>query len=164
MRRRWLILLIIGLATTLSRAETPWCNAISVADDVKPAYPPIARAARISGIVLMRVTVDQQSDITDVSPIFGPKMLEIASTGQMKKWHLQRDFNEAGPCLGTVIIDFQFLAEDRVISESEPVSASIIRNLIRFSVKTETVTISDPPVYLGKRHFFPWFKKHNHAE
>jgi TonB family protein len=51
-----------------------------------PIYPPIAKAARVSGSVLLRVTVGTDGRVSKLSVVSGPAMLQQASIDAVKKW------------------------------------------------------------------------------
>ena len=42
----------------------------------KPEYPAEARAAGVEGVVVIRVTVDEQGNVTEASAVSGPQMLQ----------------------------------------------------------------------------------------
>ena len=52
----------------------------------KPVTPPIAVAARVSGIVITRVLVGKTGEVQHVWPVSGPPMLIPASLDAAKKW------------------------------------------------------------------------------
>ncbi len=51
-----------------------------------PLYPPIARAARISGTVVLKATISKTGSIRDLSVISGPPMLQQAALDAVKTW------------------------------------------------------------------------------
>ena len=51
-------------------------------DKVDPVYPP----TRESGAVVMKVRVNQEGEVTDVTAISGPKSLQAASLEAVKQW------------------------------------------------------------------------------
>jgi TonB family protein len=52
----------------------------------QPVYPPIARAAHISGAVVVRLVVSGKGVVTSATPVSGPAMLFGASADAAKKW------------------------------------------------------------------------------
>jgi TonB family protein len=52
----------------------------------KPIYPPIAQAARVSGAVVLQVTVGTDGHVIAVRTISGPAMLQQAAIDGVKKW------------------------------------------------------------------------------
>ena len=53
---------------------------------VEPEYPRIAKAARVSGIVMLHATISKAGDITNVRVICGPQMLQDASIKAVQQW------------------------------------------------------------------------------
>ena len=53
---------------------------------VNPAYPPLARQARIQGVVLLQATISKQGDIEDLQTISGHPMLIPAAMQAVKQW------------------------------------------------------------------------------
>ncbi|MGD0786837.1 MAG: energy transducer TonB [Terracidiphilus sp.] len=52
----------------------------------KPVYPPIAQAARVSGAVVLQVTVGTDGRVVSVHVISGPAMLQQAALDGVRKW------------------------------------------------------------------------------
>jgi protein TonB len=53
---------------------------------VEPEYPRIAKAARVSGIVILHATISKAGDITNLRAICGPQMLQDASIKAVQQW------------------------------------------------------------------------------
>jgi len=53
---------------------------------VDPVYPDDARKAKISGAVVMLVTVDDHGKIVDLSALAGPEMLRDDALNTVKQW------------------------------------------------------------------------------
>ncbi|HEX4581961.1 MAG TPA: energy transducer TonB, partial [Acidobacteriaceae bacterium] len=51
-----------------------------------PAYPPIARAARISGTVVLQATISKTGTIENLRVISGPPMLTQSALEAVKTW------------------------------------------------------------------------------
>lgn len=54
--------------------------------EVKPAYPPLAKAARISGTVRIRAVIGKDGTIRDLQLISGPPLLVEAALNAVKQW------------------------------------------------------------------------------
>lgn len=52
----------------------------------KPAYPPIAMVANVSGVVTLWTLVDTSGKVQKVRVVSGPAMLQQTSTDAAKKW------------------------------------------------------------------------------
>ncbi|MDQ6664437.1 MAG: energy transducer TonB [Acidobacteriota bacterium] len=53
---------------------------------VKPVYPPLAKAARISGTVRIRAVIGKDGTIRDLQLISGPPLLVEAALNAVKQW------------------------------------------------------------------------------
>jgi periplasmic protein TonB len=53
---------------------------------VQPNYPPLARQARIQGVVLLQATISKEGDIKDLTLISGHPMLAPAAIEAVKQW------------------------------------------------------------------------------
>jgi TonB family protein len=57
-----------------------------VIEKTMPLYPPIAKAARVSGTVIMQATISQLGIVTSLQVISGPAMLQQAALDAVKTW------------------------------------------------------------------------------
>lgn len=53
---------------------------------VEPSYPPLARAARVQGEVVLKAIIDRNGDIQDLQLISGHPMLVPAAIAAVKQW------------------------------------------------------------------------------
>lgn len=53
---------------------------------VDPSYPPIARAAQITGDVVLAVTIDAEGKVASEKAISGPAMLQQAALDAVRQW------------------------------------------------------------------------------
>jgi protein TonB len=53
---------------------------------IAPAYPPIAKAARVSGTVVLDATISKTGAITDLHLVSGPEMLRQAALDAVRAW------------------------------------------------------------------------------
>jgi protein TonB len=58
-------------------------NAIS---QPKPIYPPIAKAAHVSGAVVLHAIIDKNGSIKDLQVISGPEMLRASALDAVRNW------------------------------------------------------------------------------
>jgi protein TonB len=54
--------------------------------DVKPAYPDIAKQARVQGMVILECTISPQGKVTDVKVLRGLPLLDAAAEEAVKQW------------------------------------------------------------------------------
>jgi protein TonB len=52
----------------------------------KPQYPPIAKAARIQGTVVLQATISKSGTIENLKVVSGPAMLQQAALEAVKQW------------------------------------------------------------------------------
>ena len=52
----------------------------------QPVYPPIAKAARVSGTVVLQATISKTGTIENLRVISGPAMLQQAAMDAVKSW------------------------------------------------------------------------------
>ena len=53
---------------------------------VTPIYPPIAKAARVSGTVVLQATISKQGTIVNPRVISGPAMLQQSALDAVRQW------------------------------------------------------------------------------
>jgi protein TonB len=51
-----------------------------------PVYPPIAKAARVSGTVVLQATISKTGTIENLRVVSGPAMLQQAAMDAVKSW------------------------------------------------------------------------------
>ena len=51
-----------------------------------PTYPPIAKAARVQGTVVLQATISKAGTIEDLRVISGPAMLQQAAMDAVREW------------------------------------------------------------------------------
>jgi len=52
----------------------------------QPMYPPIAKAARVSGTVVLQATISKTGTIENLRVISGPAMLQQSAMEAVKSW------------------------------------------------------------------------------
>jgi TonB family protein len=58
----------------------------TVVQAVPPSYPPIARAANVSGVVIVEVRIDAGGSVTTVRVLEGHKLLNLIAEKSASKW------------------------------------------------------------------------------
>jgi len=53
---------------------------------IQPIYPPIAKAARVSGTVVLQATISKQGTIENLHVVSGPAMLQQSAIEAVKQW------------------------------------------------------------------------------
>ena len=75
---------------------------------VEPTYPELAKRARVQGVVLLQVTVDETGMVTEVSVLQGNPLLNQAAVDAVRQWRY-RPFQQHGQpvaCMTTVTVIF----------------------------------------------------------
>lgn len=83
---------------------------------VEPTYPPLAKAARVSGPVVVEVTVDEQGSVIAARTISGHPLLKDAAVGAARQWTFKPTLLEGQPVkvIGTITFNFN-LADPKEI-------------------------------------------------
>jgi len=113
-------LLFLGLSTTAAFAQPNTCGGLtSVTDGAQPVYPPIARVAHVSGMVIMLVSFKTTGEADTVQIVSGPLMLQQAATDYIKLWKAN---SYTGPRTCPIVITYIASAID-----CKPSPGSVIR-------------------------------------
>ncbi len=81
---------------------------------VEPVYPELARAARISGTVVLQVTVDVQGKVSDVRVMRGHPLLQRAAVDAVKQWRYAPTLLNGKPVsvLAPIMVAFKLEASE----------------------------------------------------
>jgi protein TonB len=76
---------------------------------VDPIYPEIAKKARISGKLILSVTVDEEGNVTECSYVSGNMVLKEAAVNAVKQWKYSPTLlnGEPVPVIATVTVNFK---------------------------------------------------------
>jgi TonB family protein len=55
-------------------------------DKVAPVYPEVARAAKVSGTVILEATISKEGKVTDLRVVGGPPLLQQAALDAVEQW------------------------------------------------------------------------------
>lgn len=75
---------------------------------VNPAYPSVARTARITGIVKVEVIVDEDGKVAEVRNAAGPEMLRRAAMDAVKRWQFKPATRDGQPVKASGFVNFNF--------------------------------------------------------
>ena len=53
---------------------------------VTPVYPPVAKAARVQGMVVLQATISTAGEVVDLQVVSGPDLLKSAAVDAVKQW------------------------------------------------------------------------------
>ena len=136
------IILLVTLSSLQCHGEPRWC-AVSAKDSSDSlVYPPIARAARVQGVVVMRMVFAPDGKVVRTEPVFGPAMLSASLTSQLLNWTVKTDAVGDQECMTLVIAEFRFHDPDEP-SRLQP-QGPTAPGILRVSVDSEVLIISDP--------------------
>jgi len=88
MLRNTFLLIAASLATGIMLAQKP---PVAVKEAYAPQYPPIAVAARVEGVVVIRVEIGPDGAVIMAEVISGSEMLRISAIQAAKKWRFAND-------------------------------------------------------------------------
>jgi TonB family protein len=76
---------------------------------VEPAYPELAKKARVQGKVTLKITVDEDGNVTDARVIEGHPLLDGAAISAVKQWKYSQTLlnGKPVPVIATVTVDFK---------------------------------------------------------
>ena len=142
------ILLMLALSTA-AVGQTRWCNVTDFGN--RFVYPPIARAAHVSGLVSLRVTYERNGKVTNVETISGPVMLVNSATGQIKQATIGTDAPGAEPCESLFLIDYQI--DDGTLPPL--VQTPAVSGMYRGTIRAYVIVLSDPAATITRKR--RWF-------
>jgi TonB family C-terminal domain len=75
---------------------------------VEPAYPPLAKTARISGVVVVEVTVDEEGKVISAHAVSGHPLLKDATVNAARAWMFTPTTLQGTPVkvIGTITFNF----------------------------------------------------------
>ena len=77
----------------------------------KPPYPPIARAAKAAGTVVVQVTVDEEGNVISATPVSGHPLLRAAATAAARQAKFSPTKLSGQPVKVTGVLTYNFVAE-----------------------------------------------------
>lgn len=75
---------------------------------VNPVYPPQAKTLRMTGVVKVEVTIDEQGQVAAVQNSSGPSLLQRAATDALKKWKFKPFTKDGQPVKAKGFVNFNF--------------------------------------------------------
>src|SRR5262249_29171633 len=87
---------------------------------VEPAYPPLAKAAAISGAVVVEITIDESGDVISATAISGHPLLKDAAIQAARGWKFEPTMLQGVPVkvIGTITFNFMMGSEDGLSIEA----------------------------------------------
>ena len=77
--------------------------------DVAPVYPPIARAARVEGVVILEAVIGEDGSVREVKVLRSVPLLDSAASDAVRQWRFTPTLlnGEAVPVVMTVTVAFR---------------------------------------------------------
>ena len=81
-----------------------------ILERVQPVYPPIAKAAHVSGAVVLHAIIDKSGNIKNLQAISGPEMLRSAAIDAVQRWKYKPYLLNGDPTEvdTTITVNFNF--------------------------------------------------------
>lgn len=73
-----------------------------------PVYPSAARSIRVSGVVRVDLTVDENGEVADVQKSSGPALLQAAAKDAIRKWKFRPFVRDGQPVRAVGFVSFNF--------------------------------------------------------
>lgn len=74
----------------------------------QPVYPPAARSMRSSGVVTVKVTIDEEGKVAEIDSASGPSLLQGAAKDAIKNWRFRPFMRDGQPVKATGFVSFNF--------------------------------------------------------
>ncbi|MEK6321360.1 MAG: TonB family protein [Acidobacteriota bacterium] len=93
---------------------------------VEPEYPPLAKAARITGSVVVEVTVDEDGNVFSARAISGHPLLKDVAVTAAKDWKFSPTMLSGVlvKVIGTITFNFNLVRKEQIEALKEKVNAS----------------------------------------
>jgi TonB family protein len=93
---------------------------------VQPTYPPLAKAARVSGSVVVEVTVDEEGRVIAARAISGHPLLKDAAVAAARGWTFASTMLQGVPVkvIGTITFNFHLVSQAEIEAAREKVNAN----------------------------------------
>ena len=147
--RQYVIVLMfwISIARMAHAMEGP-CGLTTMVETTVPTYLPLARAANVTGVVIMMAEIGTDGAIENLSVLRGPVMLQSGALDFVKGWKANR---YAGPRTCPLVVSYVLGDGHQTTGQWSDVQHYVV-------VGAEPPCLCDPPGVLGhKRKRFLFF-------
>ncbi len=140
----WAVLVVA--ASGSCGAQVRWCLVTGTgAQDTLP-YPPIARAANVTGTVIERVTFTPAGNVLGVEVVLGPKLIAEPVSHHLKDWQFHTDATGTQSCQVLVVADFDHGGSSFTIASQTPSS------MYRVSVRAKPPVLDTVMYGVSSKH------------
>jgi len=116
-----LIAVMIALLGYIAFAQTNSSNQPIVVSAVAPIYPPIIRAAGLSGDFHVDVEIDKDGKVTSAKASSAPKLMQKVIEDAARQWYFAPDSNGQKKRQAQLTFSFRRMSSKTPNSESTPV-------------------------------------------
>lgn len=107
-----------------------------------PAYPPLARIAKLQGTVLLKLTIGIGGGVEEAQALEGPDLLRPAAESFFRSWTFQPVILDGQPARVQCVLRVPFRLTDAPGRESEPPPSKVV---VQFTQEAlEGATLLDP--------------------
>lgn len=75
---------------------------------VSPTYPPVAKSARVAGVVTVYLVIDESGTVASIPRVNGPQLLRQAAQEAARRWRFRPTLIDGQPARVTGFISFNF--------------------------------------------------------
>jgi hypothetical protein len=144
------VLLCSAIALPLAHAQSAPCGISSIQTVPPVLYPPVGKAARVQGTVIIMANFAPSGAVTATSVLRGPELLRKPATEAIRTWTAN---SYSGPRECPLVIAFELiLPKVECDSTTTPEPAFIPKDSQHYVVRAGVVPICDRPMYVTKRH------------
>ncbi len=93
---------------------------------VQPAYPPLAKAAKVAGAVQVQITINEAGEVTNAQALSGHPLLRQAAIDAARQWKFTPT-NDVGPVNFQGVLTFNFTQSGAVVAD--PLNAQLRQKL-----------------------------------
>ena len=138
---RYALVLIVctSVARTTQAMEAP-CGLSSMIETL-PTYLPLARAARVQGVVIMMADFGTDGAIAKLSVLSGPEMLQSGAVDFVKGWKAN---HYTGPRTCPLVVSYVLGNSERTTGQRNDVQHYTV-------IGAEPPCLCDPPAVLGRK-------------
>lgn len=143
------------LGAVAVHAQEPPCGIHAITETVAPIYPPIAKAAHVTGDVMLLITLEHDGSVSDAQVIRGPEMLKKSAIAFVKGWKAN-EYGGSRAC--PVTVRFELAYTTCTVGESDhiflPGTETKRIDTQHYEITALGITLCDPGAELGKRKRF----------
>ena len=73
-----------------------------------PEYPSAAKAARLTGLVIVKVLINEEGKVVEANRLCGPDLLAPGAVNAARKWHFKPSIVNGNPVKVSALLTFNF--------------------------------------------------------